>query len=181
MRQVRNLINPKAAKSLYYSLFHSHLLYGIIVTSCATKGLINRITTLQKKAVRILCNETNLAHTEPLFNKLQILTFPNLILEAKLKFMHAITINYSHSSFDNVWQKNEQRERGYLLRNADEFQLPRVNHEQIRRMPLYTLPKEWNRLGDIRYHSNRETISIVLKSILLGDNPTDLHSLSVIV
>ena len=107
LRQVRNLINPKAAKTLYYSLFHSHLLYGIIITSCATKGLINKITTLQKKTIRILCNVSNTAHTEPLFKGLQILTFPNLIIEAKLKFMHAITFNYWHSSFESVWLKNE--------------------------------------------------------------------------
>ena len=102
-----------------------------------------------------------------------------MITEAKLKFMHAIMFNYSHCSFDNVWQKNEQRERGYLLRNAEEYQLPRVNHEQIRRMPIYALPYEWNRLGDIRFHTNRETFSMALKNILLGGNPTDLHTLSV--
>ncbi len=54
LRQVKNYINPRAAKMLYYSLFHSHLLYCTIITSCASKTLINKISVLQKRPLESL-------------------------------------------------------------------------------------------------------------------------------
>ena len=93
--------------------------------------------------------------------------------------MHAVTFNYCHISFNTVWTKNENRDLGYLLRNANEYQLPRVKIEVTRRMPIYTLPDEWNRLGDARFHRNRETFEITVKNILMGSNPSSLHTLSV--
>ncbi len=88
--------------------------------------------------------------------------------------MHSITYNYCHSSFNNTWTRNHQHERGHELRNREEYQLPRINYEFTRRMPLYTLPKEWNQLGDIRFHYNRTTISIALKNSLFCTNPDTL-------
>ncbi len=92
--------------------------------------------------------------------------------------MHAIVFNYNHISFNNVWIKNENRERGHLLRNSEEFQLPPVNLEFMRRMPYYTLPKEWNNLGDVRFQSNRTTFIYSLKNILLDVNPAALNVLT---
>ncbi len=92
--------------------------------------------------------------------------------------MHAVTFNYCHESFASTWIRNEQRERGYLLRNAEEYQLPKINLEFMRRMPLYTLSYELNKLGDIRFQRNRETFCISLKNILLGDCQADLRTLS---
>ena len=93
--------------------------------------------------------------------------------------MHSIVFNYHHPSFANVWKKNETRERGYLLRNSDEFEMPPVNIELFRRMPLYTLPKLWNSLGDLRFLTNRTTFIISIKNILLSADQAALTSLSV--
>ncbi len=93
--------------------------------------------------------------------------------------MQVVTFNYCHESFNSTWIRNEQRERGYLLRNTEEYQLPKINLEFTRRMPLYTLPYEWNKLGDIRFQRNREIFCISLKNILLGKCQTDLCALSV--
>ncbi len=49
LRKVKHFINQRAAKMLYFSLFHSHLLYCLLITSSAQKTQINRIIIMQKK------------------------------------------------------------------------------------------------------------------------------------
>ena len=82
--------------------------------------------------------------------------------------MHPIVFNYNHPSFNNVWRRNVVRETGHLLRNRDEFEIPAVNLELIRRMPIYTLPKAWNSLGEIRSQANRTTFIAELNNFLRG-------------
>ena len=142
---------------MYFSLFHSHLLYGHLIFSTANKTQLNRIFILQKKAIRISTGADRLEHTEQLFNCLCILPFPKLIIESRHKFMHPITYNYCQSYFNNTWTRNQQRERGHELRNREEYHLPRLDYEFTRHMPIYTIPREWNQLGDIRFHYNRTT------------------------
>ncbi len=178
LRQTKNFVSSNAARMMYFSLFHSHLLYGLLIICSANKTQINRITVLQKKAVRILAGVDRLEHTEQIFNRLQILPFPKLIVETRLKFMHSITYNYCHHSFNNIFLRNQHRERGYELRNRDEYQLPMVNYESTRRMPIYAMPKEWNQLGDVRFHHNRSTFLIALKNTLFDINPDHLGNLT---
>ncbi len=76
--------------------------------------------------------------------------------------MHAIYYKYNPSSFSNIWLTNAQRDIDMELRNANDFILPFVNLESFRRCPLYSLPFEWNKLGDIRYQPNRSTFKVAL-------------------
>lgn len=77
---MRNLCQKETLKSIYYSLFHSHLIYGISVWGLASVSLTNKIFQLQKKAVRIVSKSDYLAHTNPLFKELKILKCPDQYL-----------------------------------------------------------------------------------------------------
>ncbi len=77
-------------------------------------------------------------------------------------FMHAVAFNYNLDSFSNVWQTNAQRGLDMELRNAKDFVLPPIQRELFRRFPLYSLPSEWNQLGDIKLQQNRTTFKIAL-------------------
>ena len=48
LRRCKNLLTEKALKSLYYSTFHSHLIYGIQIYSCANQTNLNPIILKQK-------------------------------------------------------------------------------------------------------------------------------------
>ena len=71
--QMRNLFNIETMKSIYFSLFDSHLIYGISVWGLAKTSLTNNFFKLQKRAIRIISKSDYLAHTDPLFKKLSIL------------------------------------------------------------------------------------------------------------
>ena len=162
LNRAKNFVSQKSLRSLYFALFHSHLLYCTNITSCASTSNLKKITTLQKKAVRILSGAKSRDHTEPLFYSLNILPFDKLVLEAKLKFMHSIYYNYSPPSFANIWRKNSEI-TDLQLRNNDDFYLPSVKLELFRKIPLYSFAKAWNDLGDTKFQLNPTTFSIELR------------------
>ncbi len=49
LNRVKNFIPKKSLKILYFSMFHSHLLYCSLILGCATNNNISKLITLQKK------------------------------------------------------------------------------------------------------------------------------------
>ena len=73
--KIRNL----CPTSLYYSIFNSHLLYGLVVWGNANRSYINKIKYLQKRALRciVFANydkniDTNSIHTHSRSGKLTL-------------------------------------------------------------------------------------------------------------
>ena len=56
INRVKNLVPQKTLKTLYFSLFHAHLLYCPLIVNCASKSCINKIVIIQKKAIRAITN-----------------------------------------------------------------------------------------------------------------------------
>ena len=74
--KMRSLNTPKnVLLSLYYSLFHSHMTYGICLYGLADPQYISKITLIQKRAIRIISKAPFNSHTSPLFKNLGILNF----------------------------------------------------------------------------------------------------------
>jgi hypothetical protein len=51
LRRVANFVSVKTLRTLYFSLFHPHLLYCSIILSCASSTALNKISQLQKNAI----------------------------------------------------------------------------------------------------------------------------------
>jgi hypothetical protein len=162
LRQTKNFLPATAIRMLYFSLFHCHLTYCPIVLSITSKSNIAKILKLQKKAIRIVCNAKNNAHTNTLFYEQGILPFDKIIILSKLMFMHAIAYNYNIESFNNIWHTNQHRNLDMELRNVNEFILPLARRELFKKFPIYSLPWEWNQLGDTKLQRNRTTFKIQL-------------------
>ena len=76
--QMKNLCPLPVLLSLYYSLVHSHLNYGICVWGNAAAHELDKIFLAQKKVIRIISNADYSAHTSPLFAKLGILKLEDI-------------------------------------------------------------------------------------------------------
>ena len=74
LRLVKSIFPKNVMKTIYMSLIYSYVNYCNLIWGAAAYGIIKPIFLLQKKAIRILTNSTYLAHTEPLFKKLKLLT-----------------------------------------------------------------------------------------------------------
>ena len=71
--KMRKYCKSETLKSIYYSLFHSHLIYGLPVWGLAATSLTNKIFMLQKRAIRIVSNADYEAPSDPLFKSNKIL------------------------------------------------------------------------------------------------------------
>jgi hypothetical protein len=54
----------------------------------------------------------------------------------------------------------------YNLRYPNDFDVPRARIELFKKMPLYTLPTEWNNCHDLRFYQNLTTFKITLSENL---------------
>ena len=100
MRTARQYLTKKSLIFLNFSLFHSHLIYGIQLWSCCTQNLITKIFKLQKKAIRIINGAKYNSHTESLFKKCKILPLPSLIEYFKIQFMQQYVRGHLPVSFN---------------------------------------------------------------------------------
>lgn len=151
LRTVKNFLPEKALKSIYYSLFHCHLVYCLPIWSSASQANLNKIKIIQKKAIRILTNSTYNAHTEPLFKKTKILPFEKLILFFNLQIMHRYIQGFLPFVFRNIWLTNQERRRvgsnqdlQRILRNSDNLNIPFARLSTSLKHPYFNLPITWS-------------------------------------
>lgn len=74
------IFNPQTLRMLYNSLVLPYLTYCIIIWGKTANRHLNRLSTLQKKIIRILSNRPRLTHTRPLFHDCNILTLEDLYI-----------------------------------------------------------------------------------------------------
>ena len=109
LRSVKKILPSSALISLYYALFHCHLVYAIEIWSCASWSNINELYLKQKAAIRIISNSTYNAHTQPLFKKLKILPLNLMVDFFKIKFMHSVIKKTAPISFHDIWPSNREK------------------------------------------------------------------------
>lgn len=174
LRRAKPLLTKKSLRILYFSFFHSHLLYCSTILGSSTQQNINKVTLAQKKAIRIINFAKYNDHTSPLFIENRILPFEKIIYLQKLLFMHAVHNNYSPPSFVNIWPKNETRNLSQNLRNSNDYALPHPNSDLFKKSPIYSFPDTWNNCGDLKFYQNRTTFKIAAtnKIFCLLDTPT---------
>ena len=77
--KIRHLCPKSVLRSLYFSLFHSHLSYGLPVWGNADQIYIEKLAILQKKAIRCISFSDYKAHSLPLLKDLKILSLQDLL------------------------------------------------------------------------------------------------------
>ena len=127
------------------------------------KKNIQKISVIQKKCVRNVANKHFRSHTDPIFSKLNILKFEDLLKYESLIFMH----NYSYTRLPNCLLniftplKNNQRNGSYLLK--------KYKGNFMDRFPSVYLPKIWNHHSkDIRNNIKLSSVKCKLKKDLIS-------------
>ena len=90
INKVRYILNVDALKNLYTALVLPYLFYCCEVWGNASKYLIEKVTVLQKRAVRIVSKSDYRAHTAPLFRKHKLLKFCDIVQFKILLFMYKV-------------------------------------------------------------------------------------------
>ena len=78
MYKASKLINTTGMYTLYCSLFHPYLSYCNEIWGNTYTSNVKCLFTLQKKAIRLICNADRLAHTNAMFKDMSILKLSEL-------------------------------------------------------------------------------------------------------
>jgi hypothetical protein len=106
-----------------------------------------------------------------------ILPLQDLISYFKIQFVHQFKFKHLPVTFSNEWTLTEERFANLdlmPLRNNDEFYVPFPRIDQVKRLPLFALPKIWNEFEDdvIKCESNK----LIFNSKLTGHFIEKLNS-----
>ena len=100
LSKLSHFVNKDILLSVYYGIFHSHLAYLCLVWGQA-KFSLNRITLLQKRAIRILHSAAYRDHTSPLFHRSKVLKFVDIVSLENCIFVNKCFNDEAFSLFSN--------------------------------------------------------------------------------
>ena len=105
---IRHNCTQQVLLSLYFSLFHSHLSYGLSLWGTNNVEYLSKLTTLQKKIIRSITISDFNAHTTPLFKRLKILKLNDLYNHKILSLMWDFYHNALPSSLSTLFTWREE-------------------------------------------------------------------------
>ena len=68
LSKIRTYLTLESSKLIYYSFIHSPMRYGLVFWQAAAEIHLNRISRLNKRAIRLVTASSRLEHTSPLFS-----------------------------------------------------------------------------------------------------------------
>ena len=99
LSKLRHFLPTKILRSLYYSLIYPYLIYGVVAWGNTYETTVNPLFILQKRAVRLITFSNFIEHSNPLFIRLNILKFCDIV-----KFQTAIFMyDYHHGNLPEVF------------------------------------------------------------------------------
>ena len=103
LAKARHYVPDPELKNIYHAIFSSHILYGSQVWSSKLISVTDKISRLQKTAMRIMTFSEFRAHSEPLFKQLEILKFTDSIAVNNCSFVYDYFHNNLPGSFTNTF------------------------------------------------------------------------------
>jgi hypothetical protein len=144
LNTAKDFVPLRIRKTIYRSLFESHLHFGSLIYGSANPSKLSAINNLQKQAVRSVARAKYRAHADPLFQSLKILKIPDLIRLNQTLFVHKYRSDRLPPSFSNYLTPNTVGPSSGI-RHADyNYQSSRINVPALCYMPTYQLIKSWN-------------------------------------
>ena len=140
----KNFLPLKIRKTIYFSLFDSHLNFGNLLWGCASDKLIKKIESLQKKCIRNVALEKYKSHTEPIFKKLKILKFSDKLSFCQAQFVHQFRHKKLPVSFDNIFTEVTD-DQDLKTRHSDyNFSNKPAIKKYLEQFPLKKMLSNWN-------------------------------------
>ena len=114
LNRIKLIIPTGYMRTLYYAHFNSHLSYGITLwaNSCS-KLLLDQVYKQQKRAVRIITNESFLSHSDPLFRRTNILKLQDLMTLENLKLVHKVLSDECPLPLKNLFSIHQRSTRNF--------------------------------------------------------------------
>ena len=112
----------KHLRNIYFATFSSNLYYGSQVCGLTSQTVIDKISLLQRKAIKIMAFSDVRAHSDPLFKELKILKSNDNIFLQNCIFVHHYFHGKLPTPFNNIFNK-VNKTLTLFTRNANDGKL----------------------------------------------------------
>ena len=140
MNRLKRYLTLSAMKLMYDSLILSHFQFGI--TNWGFEW--DRISKLQKRALRIMTNSRYNAHMEPLFKQLYLLKLKDIFENQCLNFRYRYVNNKLPNYFSNMFTYNHELHE-IETRNHDQLHLYPTRTKGVRNVLRHHIPELLNK------------------------------------
>ena len=173
IKQLKFSLPKKSLLTLYFSLLHPYLTYGILAWGNASTNILRKTETLHKRALRTVHNKSYNRHTDPLFKQSGILRVSDLYQLGVVLFMYDYVRTKLPLSFRNIFKFNCDVYDAYITRRAHMFHIPKTKSRFVDKLPLYNFPSMWNNwCTQLNVNSSRGALKNSMKTILINDYAT---------
>ena len=138
MFEIRNYINPKILRSIYFAIFESHFIYSALVWG-QNSGSIKRLVILQKNANRIINFKPRNCNTTPLFKENAILKLIDKVRLENILFVNKCINNLLPPIFNN-WFTFVSAQHTYQTSSSTEEYIIHKNMKNFLNLHLRLLP-----------------------------------------
>ena len=133
-------------KSIYRSLFESHLHFGSIVWGCAKPKYLHKLEVQQKKAVRHIFNQRYNSHTAETFKELGYLRVDDLVSLNQSIFARNYSNHKLPGSFKNLLSSVPDRGVRRTIDDDYNFSLLPLKNADLHHFPVPKMVSTWNSL-----------------------------------
>ena len=166
--KVRHFVNKEILLTLYYTLIHPYLIYGLPVWGNTYYSTVEPLFILQKKIVRLMTFSSYYEHTNNLLIKLDILKLSELVTYQNVLFVYDFFNHNLPEKFNTyflpVSQKHKYDTR-YASRSSYSLPLVRTNYGKFN--IRFCGAKFWNEIDDEIKKLNRSQFKKKIKQQLL--------------
>ena len=143
----KDILNFKAKKMLYYSLFDSHLQYGVVCYfDKLNKRQIGVLKKLQKKAVRLIFRAPINSHTNNLFYYSKIVPIEKRYHFECVKLIYKNkNVLYRDKQPEAIKNLIENDKDNRQTRNTDDYYKLRIKSGYRKGQVFYNIISEWNK------------------------------------
>ena len=171
LNRVKKVLPSSSLLTIYNSLIASHMYYGLEIWGASSGKNFNRISGIQKKAVRIITRAHRLAHTEPRMKSLNILKMADQhklqCLSLTFDMMKKRCPDIYH--FDlNRYANSANRELRSTVSQPDNIKEPSLSSPWGKNSFPYLAPSYWNSIPDhIKQLMSRKAFKHATKKLLM--------------
>ena len=166
LNRVKHILPTDCMKTLYYSLFHSHLTYGLLLWGPNISAeLSNKVFLKQKRVIRIVHNAKYNAHTNILFKSSKILKFTEMVEAEIVKTVYLYTKDLLPMPLMNVFSYNRTL---YSTRQMNVPLKRKCNYDPLSKSYIAKGPRLWDDIpNDIKNCNSIKSFCSRLKNAML--------------
>ena len=173
--RLRKLVSPYILRTLYYSMVHSRVQYGIILWGSTFHSTLRKLEVRLNDIVRIMTGRRKFDHVSPLYKNLSLLKLQDIYKLELAKFMYQLSFNKLPKIIESAFPKIENIHYHNTRHTQNtKFFLSRVSENAAKNQLSFKGIKLWRSIPDriktLSWFSFKKTYKQSLLSQYLEEN-----------